>query len=381
MNGAERAGAAPDGRRTITTTERDLDEIRAALEGWLAVRVDADRTPDITGMSRPEAGGMSSSSVVFDASWTSGGAPAAGCFVVRMAPEASAMTVFPVYDLVEQFEVMRAVAEHSDVAVPRLRWLERSAEPLGAPFFVMDHVAGQVPQDNPPYVFSGWLLEATPEQRARLQQRSVDVVAKIHEIPDATSRFAFVGPTGDDPLREHVEQQRAYYHWALAGDGVRVPLIEHGFDWLERHWPTSSEPAVFTWGDARIGNIIYRDFEPVGVLDWEMAALGPRELDLGWLIFMHRFFQDLAPLAGLPGLPDFLRRDDVATQYQRATGHSVRELGFYLVYAAIRHAIVMARIKRRMIHFGEDTAPEDPDDFVLHRPSLQAMLEGSYEWA
>ena len=31
---------------------------------------------------------------------------------------------------------------------------------------------------------------------------------------------------------------------------------------------------------ARIGNVMYKDFEPVGVLDWEMAALGPREMDI-----------------------------------------------------------------------------------------------------
>ena len=41
-------------------------------------------------------------------------------------------------------------------------------------------------------------------------------------------------------------------------------------------------PDVLSWGDARIGNIIYAGFEPAAVLDWEMAALGPRELDVSW---------------------------------------------------------------------------------------------------
>ena len=48
--------------------------------------------------------------------------------------------------------------------------------------------------------------------------------------------------------------------------------------------------------------------------------------------------------------------------------------------AAVRHAIVMARIKRRMIHFGEDEVPAERDDYVLHRASLEQMLAGSYEW-
>ena len=47
---------------------------------------------------------------------------------------------------------------------------------------------------------------------------------------------------------------------------------------------------------------------------------------------------------------------------------------------AVRHAIVMARIKRRMIHFGEDEVPAERDDYVLHRASLEQMLAGSYRW-
>ena len=71
------------------------------------------------------------------------------------------------------------------------------------------------------------------------------------------------------------------------------PLIERTFDWLDAHAPRRLRP-VFNWGDSRIGNMLWRDFEPVAVLDWEMATVGPREIDLAWMIFLHAFFQDLA---------------------------------------------------------------------------------------
>jgi hypothetical protein len=58
----------------------------------------------------------------------------------------------------------------------------------------------------------------------------------------------------------------------------------------------------------------------------------------------------------------------------------VRDLDFYIVYAALRHAIVMARVKRRMIHFGEDTDTPDRNDYVLHRAFLEALLDGTYVW-
>jgi aminoglycoside phosphotransferase (APT) family kinase protein len=66
--------------------------------------------------------------------------------------------------------------------------------------------------------------------------------------------------------------------------------------------------------------------------------------------------------------------------YQELSGYSLRDMDFYLTYAAVRHAIVMARIKRRMIHFVEDQVPDDPDDYVLHRAGLDKLLAGTYRW-
>ena len=368
----------PGEKVKMTVSERSLGAVGAALESWLASRAGTPGPPTVTGVRVPDTGGLSSRSVLFEVDWGGG---RRGAYVARMAPEASAVPVFPRYDLPAQFVVISQVAALCDIPVPAPRWVEPDAAPLGTPFFVMEQVDGQIPLDNPPYVFAGWLLDATPEQRARLQRASVEILARGHAIPGAPATFpALRPPTGVDALRWHVSGQRDYYQWALAGDGIRVPIIERSLDWLDAHWPSDTGPDVLSWGDARIGNIIYADFEPAAVLDWEMAALGPRELDVSWFIFLHRFFQDIAEFFGLAGLPDFLRRSDVERCYQELSGHPLRDMDFYLTYAALRHAIVMARIKRRMIHFGEDQVPEDPDDYVMHRASLEKLLAGTYRW-
>ena len=62
--------------------------------------------------------------------------------------------------------------------------------------------------------------------------------------------------------------------------------------------------------------------------------------------------------------------------YEETTGVELRDLDFYLVYAAVRHGIIMSRIKRRSIHFGDSAAPSDPDEYVLHHHLLRRMIDG-----
>ncbi|TQS42135.1 phosphotransferase family protein [Cryptosporangium phraense] len=360
----------------MTTTVTDLADLRRRLTAWLAARTGGP--VEISEVARPDGNGLSSVSLLFDAVWPEDGRETRAGLVVRMPPDATSYPVFPRYDLRRQYDVISAVAAHTDVPVPRLRWIEESPDALGVPFIVMDRIdGGRVPVDNPPYVFGGWLLDAAPEQRRQLQDGAVRALAGVHALPDVHRHLpTLADETQGDALRALVEEQRAYYDWALAGDGVRVPQIEEAFDWLEAHWPADPGETVLCWGDARPGNIIYDGFAPVAVLDWEMCALGPREVDLGWMIFLHRFFQDIAEMFEFPGIPDLFRTDDVVACYQSASGHTVHDLDFFLMFAALRHAIVMARIKRRSIHFGEDTVPPTADEYVLFHTQLRRMLDG-----
>ncbi len=375
------ADRSPGEEVKMTVSQRDVDSLAAAVQDWLAGKLGIAEPPVISGVRMPTSGGLSSTSLLFEAEWVADGRPERGAFVARMAPESSAVPVFPKYDIPGQFELIEQVAARCGVPIPRLRWNQPDGGPLGTAFFVMDQVSGRVPLDNPPYVFGGWLAEATTEERASLTSASVRVVADLHAIAGAQEAFPSLRPPdGIDSLRWHVDQQYAYYRWALADEGFTIPIIERTLGWLEQNWPAGHSPDVLSWGDARIGNIIFDGFRPAAVLDWEMAAIGPRELDLAWFIFLHRFFQDIAEFFELPGLPDFLRRSDVERLYAEFTGYQPRDMDFYLMYAALRHAIVMARIRRRMIHFGEEQVPDDPDDYVMHRASLEKLLTGTYRW-
>ncbi|MGY6021124.1 phosphotransferase family protein [Streptomyces spinosirectus] len=354
------------------TTTRDPEEITRRLTAWLGARLPGAEAVKV---AAPESNGMSSETLLFEIEHPR--PPARAC-ALRLAADPAAYTVFPVYDMPRQYRTMRVVAEHSDLPVPRVLWLEEDPGPLGAPFFVMERVQGRVPPDVMPYTYQGnWLHAATDDERERLEAASVGLLARLHDQVPATEAGFLALPGEGDALRRHVTAQRAYYDWVVGGR-ARSPLIEAAFDRLEELWPRDPGTPVLNWGDARIGNVVYDGFEPVAVLDWEMAALAPREVDLGWTVYLHRFFQDLTAAFGQRGLPDFLRRDRVEARYAQLTGHTPRDMDFHTLYAALRHAIVMLRIAYRQVHFGEASVPADPDTLILHHGSLRAMVQGSY---
>ncbi|MBW8487230.1 phosphotransferase family protein [Actinomadura parmotrematis] len=374
MSGADR----PQEVR-FTTSSRRPDKVRADLQAWLAGRLGAGADPVITDLTAPERNGLSSETVLFDAEWTASGARAAHRLVARLAPPGDSFPVFPSYDLTGQFETMRLVGELSSVPVPRVLWDEPDPAALGTPFFVMERVDGQVPPDLMPYTFGdSWLMAGDAGQRRRASDSTVRALAELHRIPDPRSAFAFLdrGDRSASPLRRHVDASRAWLAW-IEGDGP-APLLDRCFDWLDEHWPDEEPPAVVSWGDARIGNIIYADFRPAALLDWEMAGLGPGEIDLAWLVFLHRFFDDLAVEYGMEGMPGFLRRSDAERIYAEAAGRAPRDMDWYLVYAAARHGVALTRVSQRAVHFGEAEPPADPDAPVLHRATLEAMMSGAY---
>jgi aminoglycoside phosphotransferase (APT) family kinase protein len=369
----------PPADMTLRRSARDTTDLPARLAAWLGTVLPAGAAdPRVALRDGVDANGMSSETLTLDVAWTEDGRPHDGRYVARVVPADEDVPVFPEYALREQYDTMRLVGELTDVPVPRVRWLEPTGEVLGSPFFLMDHVDGLVPQDVLPYNFGdNWLYDAAPEDRERLQDGTVATLARLHAVPDAPSVFGFLTPRhgapGDPLLARHVAATRAWYEWAAAGLD-RSPLVERGLAWLAAHRPRTRE-TVLCWGDARIGNILYRDFAPAAVLDWEMAALGPRELDVSWLVFAHRVFESITGALGLPGMPDFLREDDVTAAYEKATGATLDDLRWYHVFNAVRWGVIFLRTGARQIRFGEVERPADVETLLHHRPLLAEVLD------
>lgn len=362
----------------LQRSSRDVATLPAVMSGWLSTVLPGGAKPEVIVESGVDSTGMSSETIILTARWQQDGGPVEQKLVVRVAPSAADVQVFPTYRLDHQFEVIRQVGEVTDVPVPPVRWLEPTGEVLGTPFFVMDYVAGEVPPDVMPYTFgNNWFADAAPERQRELQDATVGVLAKLHSIPNAERLFGFLadGQDGDTALRRHFNWVRGWYDFAVPDIGPS-PLLERTFAWLEDHWPAdvAGREPVLLWGDARVGNVLYRDFRPVAVLDWEMVTLGPRELDVAWMIYAHMVFQELTGLAGLPGLPEVMREDDVRTTYERLTGVEVGDLRWFYVYSGVMWACVFMRTGARRVHFGETEKPDSVESLFYHAGLMKRLI-------
>ena len=377
-------GGRPDGNvemdaEHITTSTRDPGAMRSQFEGWLQATLPDGSGARVLAMTSPESNGMSSETLLVDVAWTEDGAESTRRLVARVEPPATDYPVFTTYDLDMQFQVMRLVSAHTEVPIPATHWYEPDPTVLGGAFFVMDRVDGSVPPDVLPYTFGdNWVFDGTEKDRMTIQESAIDAMVGIHSITPADHDLGFLQlhQPGHTALERSLNHWKDYLEWVV-GDS-RSPLLDDCFAWLTDNLPTDSSPDALSWGDGRIGNMMFRDNLVVAVLDWEMAAVAPPEVDLGWMCYLHLFFQDLAVQLGAAGLPDMFRPVDVRTSYARAAGREPADLKWHIAYAAIRHGVIMRRVTERSIHFGEAAAPDDIDGLIIHRDTLAGMLDGSY---
>ena len=369
---------AVDNIDRLQRSSRDVTTLPTVMSRWLSTVLPDGANPEVIVESGVDSTGMSSETIILTTRWQQDGHPTEQKLVARVAPTAEDVQVFPTYRLDHQFDVIRKVGELTDVPVPRVRWLENTGEILGTPFFVMDYVEGEVPPDVMPYTFGdNWFADAPAERQRELQDATVGVLATLHSIPNAQNTFGFLteGQSGDTAMRRHFNWVRSWYDFAVPDIG-RSPLLERTFDWLEAHWPAEAAAAepVLLWGDARVGNVLYHDFRPVAVLDWEMVTLGPRELDVAWMIFAHMVFQELAGLATLPGLPGVMREEDVRATYARLAGVEVGDLHWFYVYSGVMWACVFMRTGARRVHFGETERPDDVESLFYHAGLMRRLI-------
>ena len=276
-------------------------------------------------------------------------------------------TLFMEHDLAMQARVITALAEVPGIPVPAvIGYADEATSPLGQPFFVMERIEGRPPPDHPPYSTRGWLFDADVEDRRALYGRSFDILARVHAVDWEALGLGFLleHPNAKGGVAGQLERDGTMADWVA--DGRTVRPFDDAYAWLRAHVPDHTE-VVLNWGDARLGNILYRGFEPVAVLDWEMATLAPPEMDLGWWLGIERNF---TVGFGVPQPAGFPTEDEAVEQYRVLTGRTPRCFDYYRIWAAWRIALLLFRLNDMMVdrRILPPTRPTPP-----HLPSLRAL--------
>lgn len=327
----------------------DAADVGARLARWLPEALHVDGPVEVTGVEIPHASGMSSETVLCEASWS--GAKPVG-LVVRVPPERG---LFPDYDIAREAKTMSALAEYGDAPVPRVLAHESSAEVLGAEFLLIERHYGRVPGDDPPFVADGWVLALDPAERSTMYDSALRALSGIQRVDPVTAGLSELrrGDASCNVLEEELAYWRAFYGWA--GQDRQSPLIEAALERMETTRPVAAEDEVVVWGDARFGNMMFgSDNEVTAVLDWELASIGPREVDFAYFLFFDRMYSEGI---GVPRLAGFPERDIAVARFEELIGRAVRDLDWFEAFAALRGSILLLRVGNLMIEYGQ--LPED----------------------
>jgi aminoglycoside phosphotransferase (APT) family kinase protein len=322
-------GTAPD---TVEDAPGDVPQgIDApALDRWLT-----ERLPGATGRLtsiRRLAGGLSN--LTYLAEW------AGRRLVVRRPPLGHVLAT--AHDMGREYRVMTALGPTA-VPVPRTYGLCQDTSVLGAPFYVMEHVAGVT------FPGDAELARVAPDEALRVTDALVDTLAALHTVdPAAVGLGDFGRPAGF--------MARQVRRWRTQWEGSRtreMPAAQALNDRLAASCPDSTTAAV-VHGDYKLDNVLV---EPggsgrvVAVLDWEMSTLGDPLADLGMLCMYWDGFADVAgsPVATPAAVPGWPGRDHLVERYARQSRVPLDHLGWYTAFAFYKIAAILEGIHCRTV--------------------------------
>jgi aminoglycoside phosphotransferase (APT) family kinase protein len=265
-------------------------------------------------------------------------------WVVRRPPLAHVLPT--AHDMSREWRVMSAL-QGTGIPVPATVALCEDPSVIGAPFYVMEFVDGEVVRDRLP---AAW--PDTGETRRAMSAALVDVLLALHEVvPEEVGLADFGRPTG------FLERQvrRWWTQWE-ASRTRELPAIDELHARLLAGIPEQTAPGI-VHGDYRFDNVIFASDDPgriAAVVDWEMSTIGDPLCDLGLLIVYWVDHPD-DPAKGVhPGArgslgAGFYGRDEVVAAYAARSTRDLTSLEWYVALGHYKLAIIAEGIHARFL--------------------------------
>ncbi len=255
------------------------------------------------------------------------------------------------HDMVREHRVITALGP-TDVPVPETYALCEDETVVGAPFYVMERVAGT------PYNRATQLEALGPDRTRTITERMIDTLAALHAVePTAVGLDEFGRPDGylERQVRRWKKQLESSRSREIAGMDELVARLEHDI-------PTGGDSTI-VHGDYRLDNLLVDDDADTinAVLDWEMSTLGDPLTDVAVLVAYQQLAQALqdpgkqtgavqSMVTDAPLAPGYLPTDQVLERYHAQSGRDVSDLDFHLALAYFKLAVILEGIHYRHSH-------------------------------
>jgi aminoglycoside phosphotransferase (APT) family kinase protein len=258
-------------------------------------------------------------------------------WVVRRAPLAAVSNT--AHQVIREARIMQSL-ESTGVPVPTILAIGEDPGILGAPFFVMNYVDGDVVRRNglPEY------LAAEPDSHRCIGEGLIDTLVALHAVDwRSTTLTELSRPEGflTRQVDRWMSQLATYRSREL--DGVDKVAI-----WLAAHQPSDGELTVMH-GDYKLDNLIWSAHPPprvAAVVDFEMTTVGDPLIDLAWALIFWPEEGNMIALAA-PGSPNGIEANqcqspaDLVERYAAATGRDLSGFDWYQAFSAWKLAIVL----------------------------------------
>lgn len=242
------------------------------------------------------------------------------------------------HDVAREYRVLSALGP-TDVRVPQTIASCEDESVIGAQFYVMERIHGDVIRDSLP-------PRLGVAERGRVGLELIDSLVELHAVDVRLAGLEGFGRP-DGYLARQLKRWTGQMELTLPHTRPVPDLVAVG-EWLATELPESG-PSTLVHGDYKLDNVMFAPGLPArlnAILDWEMSTLGDPLADLGWLISFWRepgdaagsIFSDTTRVTEMEG---FSTRDELVSRYQDATGRDVDGLDWYQVLAIWKLAILL----------------------------------------
>ena len=160
-----------------------------------------------------------------------------------------------------EYKVITALYE-TGVPVPKTYGLCEDDDVAGTAFFIMDFLDGDLFWDP-------MIPTMTNRDRTQIYKNKNKTLAKLHSVDYKKIGLEDYGKPGNYVARQVSRWSKQY----RASETDNIEAMNNLIDWLPKNIPDDDETTI-VHGDYRLDNMILKNNEVIGILDWELSTLG-----------------------------------------------------------------------------------------------------------